>query len=196
MPTASAVSHPKAPGVPRMVLSISDRLGPVMDNPHPQLATDPETHARGPTIPSASPVRGQGQVSYCAIGARPATPSAMSPISPAIVGQCGCHSTASMAGGNSERGVVSQSITERSGPWAAAVAPRDSPSAAAPAPRLPAPTRDHMDVAQPLPTTIPAPKTSPPMSAATGVTGGRVTTRKPTAAKPLTARSKKPRATR
>jgi len=109
MPTTRAVPHPAALGVLRMVLSIVDRLGPVMDSPHPQPASDPESQARSPTAPSASPVRGQGHVSDRSIDARPASPSAMSPTSPAIVGQCRSWSTASIAGNRSDLGVLSHS---------------------------------------------------------------------------------------
>lgn len=78
------------------------------------------------------------------------------------------------------------SVTPRSGPWAASVAPAESPSAAAAAPRLPAPARDQTEVAHPFAATIPAPKMSPPTTVATGVTGGRGTTSAPSAASPLT----------
>src|SRR5918996_1860805 len=172
MPTTSAVPQPAAPGMPRTVLSMSERLGPVIDSPQPQPATDPESHASSPTQPSANPVTGHVHASDRVARDRPTRPRAITPSSNAIVVQRGSAIAASTDGARPTRVLVSRSLTESSGPWLAAVAPRASPSAVAPAPRLPAPTRDQTEVAQPLPATMPTPNTRPPTTAAAGVTGG------------------------
>lgn len=43
MPTTSAVPYPAAPGIPKTVLSMSDRLGSVIDSPQLQPAMDGKT---------------------------------------------------------------------------------------------------------------------------------------------------------
>ena len=68
-------------------------------------------------------------------------------------------------------------------------APSAKPVRAASAPMLPVPARDQMDVAQPLASTMPIPKATPPTSAAAGAVIGNGIAIKPKAPIALTTTS-------
>lgn len=120
----------------------------------------------------------------------------MTPMTPAIVIPGSSPNAASTDGKSRVRVAVSHAVAADKTPWLATVAPRESPRAAAAAPRLPVPTRDQTDVAQPLPATMPTPNITPPTIEAAGVTSGSERVRTPNAARPLTVSNRKPRAAR
>jgi len=83
-------------------------------------------------------------------------------------------------------GWVSHVVTNRKRPCAASRPPIAKPRTAIAAPRFPVPTRDQMEVAQPLAQIIPKPNIRPPTTAASHVSGGIGTTRSRASARAFT----------
>jgi len=156
--------------IPRRV-----RLGPVIDNPqcHPDGA--PRIQARVPKTPTAMPVWHQDQLSAEGEGlgnihsrkAIETTPPKLIHVA-LIPSSAGIETTSARA----KLGWVSHVVTKLKRPCAASRPPIAKPSTAIAAPRFPVPTRDQMEVAQPLAHIIPKPNRRPPTTAASHASGG------------------------
>ncbi len=169
---------------PRSVL-----LGPVMDNPQCQPAGSPSTQANVPSIPSTKPVRCQGQLPGDCVGFGRIDSKNPIKITPAAIIQAGFtfnRDGIDAAPDNATTGPDSNSVRKRKGPYAATNPPVANPKIATPAPRFPVPTRDQIDVAQPLAQIIPKPNMRPPTTAASQVSGGTGTTKSRASARAFT----------
>ena len=169
---------------PRSVL-----LGPVMDNPQCQPAGSPSTQANVPSIPSTKPVRCQSQLPGDRVGFGKIDSKNPSTITPPAIIQAGFtfnRDGIDAAPDNATTGPVSNSVRKRKGPYAATNPPVANPKIATPAPRFPVPTRDQIDVAQPLAHIIPKPNMRPPTTAASHVSGGTGRTRSRASARAFT----------
>jgi hypothetical protein len=163
-----------------------------MDNPQCHPAGAPAIQANVPKAPSASPVRYQGQLSNVTAGLGRAhnrnptkkTPAAITQtwLTPKSVGS-------EAAPGRDNTGRLSCKVRKRRRPSDARSPPMANPNTAVPAPRFPVPTRDQMEVAQPLAHTIPKPNMRPPTTAASQVNGGTGTTRSRASARAFTTTS-------
>lgn len=168
------------------------RLGPVIDKPqcHPDGA--PKSQASVPKNPMDKPVWYQGQMSGVGEGlgslhsriAIKTTPPKMIPpgLIPSSVG-------IEAASASKNRGWVSHVVAKRKRPCAASRPPMAKPNTATAAPRFPVPTRDQMEVAQPLAHTIPKPNMRPPTTAANQVNAGTGTMRRPAPSRAFTRKS-------
>lgn len=150
-----------------------------MDNPHCQPAGSPSTQANVPSIPSTKPVRCQGQLPGDRVGFGRIDNKNPSKITPPAIIQAGF--TFNRVGIDAApdietSGPVSNSVRKRKGPYAATNPPVANHKIATPAPRFPVPTRDQIEVAQPLAQIIPKPNISPPTVAANQVKGATGTT--------------------
>lgn len=151
------------------------RLGPVIDNPQCHPAGAPTTQARVPSAPSIMPVWYQGQLSGAGAGfgkSRSKNPTRTT--TPAIT-QAGPRPNKVGIDAAPESDITGRDnniARKRKNPSAVSNPPTAKPNTAMPAPRLPVPTRDQMEVAQPLAHIMPKPNISPPTVAASQVNGG------------------------
>jgi len=150
------------------------RLGPVIDNPQYHPLGAPAIHASVPSAPRIKPVRYQGQSSgdEWGFGRRrnknpiktPPPRTTHAALTPRSAGN-------DAASGRVKVGCVSQRVRKWRRPCSTTNPPTANPSTAVPAPKFPVPTRDQMEVAQPLAHAIPKPNISPPAIAASHVKG-------------------------
>ena len=146
------------------------RLGPIIDNPQCQPPRDPTTHASAPNTPRIKPVRYQGQISGDDGGF--VRNRKNNPIRATLATTTHAALTPRSFGSvESETGPANSRSRKWRKPCSVSHAPTASPNTAVPAPTFPVPTRDQIEVAQPLAHTIPKPNVSPPTIEASQVRG-------------------------
>ena len=150
------------------------RLGPVIDNPQCHPLRGPAIHASIPNVPSIRPVWCHGQISGAGDGFGRTHSKTLIKTTPAVMTHAELTPRSAgndAASGRVKVGCVSQRVRKWRRPCSTNNPPTANPSTAIPAPKFPVPTRDQMEVAQPLAHTIPKPNMSPPAIAASHVNG-------------------------